>query len=388
MSTLRSSGMFILILLLASASLCRADDALTVRTVRLPDGGVQPQAAVDDKGIVHLIYLKGDAAHSDVMYARSTDGGASFSDAIRVNSQPGSAMAIGTVRGAHLALGKAGQIHVAWFGSQLAEPKAPGKGTPLLYARSTDGGSSFEPQRNLIQSHPGLDGGGSVAADAAGNVYVAWHAPLVKGAGEQSRRVWLTRSSDGGSTFSAEQAISPEGGVCGCCGMRIVAANGSVYALYRSADAKIERDMTLIRLDDKGGSPKADIVGKLKSPICTMSTSAFAANPHAGVFAAWETDKQIFWSSIAGPTAAVSAVAVPGATGGRKHPALAVNSRDQLLVVWTEGTGWQKGGSIAWQIYDAAGNPLRRGAGHADGLPAWGAPAAFAGKDGAFVVVY
>ena len=38
-----------------------------------------------------------------------------------------------------------------------------------------DEDGQFEPQRNLMQETFALDGGGSVAADAEGNVYVAWH---------------------------------------------------------------------------------------------------------------------------------------------------------------------------------------------------------------------
>jgi hypothetical protein len=377
-------------ILLLICPICHAADALSVRSIRVPGGGIQPQVAVDAKGVVHLICLKGDPTRSDILYMRSTDAGRTFSMPIRVNSQPGSALAIGTVRGAHMALGSGGRVHVAWMGSQPAEPKATGKATPMLYTRSTEDGASFEPQRNLIQSHTGLDGGGSITADPLGNVYVTWHAPLVPGEGEQSRRVWLARSADGGATFSTEQPISPEAGACGCCGMRIFATNGSLYVLYRGVDQdkKIERDMTLLRLDAKGGPSRADIVGKMQSPICTMSTSAMAASPRAGVIAAWETNGQIFWSSIDGPAAPVTAIAVPGQAGGRKHPAVAANAAGQVLVVWTEGTGWQKGGSIAWQIYDNKGEPLPGGAGRADRLPAWGTPGAFVGPDGSFVIVY
>jgi hypothetical protein len=42
-----------------------------------------------------------------------------------VNSQPESAIAAGTIRGAQLAIGKAGRVHVAWNGSQNAEPVGP-----------------------------------------------------------------------------------------------------------------------------------------------------------------------------------------------------------------------------------------------------------------------
>ncbi len=92
-----------------------------------------------------------------------------------MNSQPGSAIAIGTIRGGQVAVGRGGRIHVAWNGSNGARPKNPAGGTPMLYTRSEPGGKTFEPQRNLMQRTSALDGGGTIAADRDGNVYVAWH---------------------------------------------------------------------------------------------------------------------------------------------------------------------------------------------------------------------
>src|SRR4051812_32696620 len=178
--------------------------AADVAFSRVPDAGVQPQAVADENGAIHLIYLKGDAAKSDIFYVRSTDGGKGWSAPIRVNSQPGSAIMMGTVRGAHLAMGKDRRVHVAWMGSQSAEPKVAGKGSPMLYARMADDGKSFDAQRNVIAEHVGLDGGGSIAADDGGNVVIAWHAPTSKGGEEPDRRVWVARSTDDGKTFAPE----------------------------------------------------------------------------------------------------------------------------------------------------------------------------------------
>jgi hypothetical protein len=359
-----------------------------VATLRVPGGGVQPQAAVDGKGVVHLIYLSGDASHNDIFYVRSTDG-VMWSQPVRVNSQPGSAIAMGTVRGAHLALGRGGRVHVAWMGSGAAEPKAAGDTTPMLYTRSTEDGSGFEPQRNVVQSKTGLDGGGSVAADGQGHVYVAWHAPETRDGGEQSRRVWLARSDDDGKTFAPEQPASAEGGACGCCGLRLFAAgDGAVYALYRSADQKIRRDMTLLRFDPKLGAAEAEVVGSMQSAVCVMSTSAFAPGPRGVAIGAWETEGQIYWASIDAANKAIKGAAVPGNGRGRKHPAVATNARGETLIAWTEGTGWNRGGTIAWQVFGKDGAPLHDGAGRAEGLPVWGAPAAFTRADGKFVVVY
>src|SRR6266699_4158126 len=126
---------------------------------RVPGGGIQPQVAVDERGTVHLSYFRGDPAHGDVFYVRASDGGAASSPPIQVNHQPGSAIATGSVRGAQIAVGRNGRVHVAWNGSGAALPKAPSGVGPLLYARLNDSGAAFEPERNIIRQAYGIDGG-------------------------------------------------------------------------------------------------------------------------------------------------------------------------------------------------------------------------------------
>src|SRR5262245_31650524 len=117
-------------LLAVGATLSFAADKDThdrIRLYRIPNGGIQPQVALDEKGTLHLVYYTGDAHHGDLFYARSQDGGASFSSALPVN-QGSSAIAAGTIRGAQLALGKDGRVHVAWNGSNNAGPLNPDSG--------------------------------------------------------------------------------------------------------------------------------------------------------------------------------------------------------------------------------------------------------------------
>lgn len=186
-----------------------------VALLRAPDKGIQPQAVVDGKGVVHLIYFRGESGSGDICYVRSDDGGTRFSEPIQVNSQAGSAIATGNIRGAHLAVGKNGRAHVAWMGSRKAGHAAHAHGAPMaapmLYARLNDKGTGFEPQRNIIHAAVGLDGGGSVCADAAGHVYVTWHAPKPGDKGEEKRRVWVARSTDEGKTFAHERPASEAG---------------------------------------------------------------------------------------------------------------------------------------------------------------------------------
>ncbi len=197
-------ALLILGLLAASPSLAGAadPDPPRVEFVPTPDRGVQPQAVVDGSGTIHLVYLRGDPGASDVDYAARRSDETSFGPSIRVNSEPGTALAIGTVRGARIAIGRGGRVHIAWNGTQKAKPANPINGSPMLYARSDESRTRFEPQRNLMTRTAGLDGGGSIAADGSGNVYVTWHGQAKGSAGEGNRRLWVARSTDDGATFA------------------------------------------------------------------------------------------------------------------------------------------------------------------------------------------
>src|SRR5436190_2876222 len=207
-------------LVILFASFTGALAAPKVALVRTPDAGIQPQAAVDARGVVHLIYLKGDPKAEDIFYVRREPGQSAFSKPIQVNTHPHSAMAMGTIRGAQLAVGKNGRVHVVWDGmgegaSQAShadhalnaahahhapDDMAPGK-TPLLYTRLDDAGNAFEPERNVITYAYGLDGGSSVAAGQDGNVYVTWHAAQPGNTnGEAGRGLFVARSTDEGKT--------------------------------------------------------------------------------------------------------------------------------------------------------------------------------------------
>lgn len=378
------------VVLLAYAFRTRPTQAVhaEVDLLRTPDGGIQPQAATDEKGVLHLIYFKGSPEAGNIFYARREPGSGHFSAPIQVNSEPDSAIAIGSVRGAQLAVGKGGRVHVAWLGSSKAVPKGPSGAAPMVYTRLNDQGTAFEPQRNVMQFAVGLDGGGSLAADRFGDVYVAWHAGAGE-SGETHRRVWVARSTDEGRTFSREAPAFPEPtGACGCCGMRAFAdQNGMVYILYRAAAQSIHRDMYLLVSEDRARDFSGSDIAPWELNACPMSTASIGEGG-AGVIASWETAGQVYYAKVDPTTLkAQPAVSAPGDTGKRKHPAVTANSRGETLLVWTEGTGWQQGGSVAWQVFDQMGRPTRE-KGYADGVPVWGMATAFARPDGGFTIVY
>jgi hypothetical protein len=372
---------------LVSVGVCAAE----VSVVRVPKGGIKASAAVDAAGALHLVYFSGDPKAGDAFYVTSRDGGAAFAAPIRVNSQPRSVLGASSARGPHLALGRDGRVHVLWAGSSLAQPRgplnpaqpadSPHNGTPLLYARLD--GAAFTPQRNLMTRTIALDGDSTLTADAVGNVFAVWHAMPLEGKGESDRAVWLAASSDDGGTFAPERNVLPQPtGACACCGLTAHSGNGALSILYRVAPDGLHRGMSLLTSTDRGATFSAQPLDEWKVATCPMSTGAILAAADRHALLAWENDKQIFYARPPD-----SPVAVPGFSGPRKHPALAVNSRGETLIAWTEGIGFGKGGSVAWQQFDAKGQPVGE-PGRADKLPAHGNVAAAALSDGRFVVIY
>jgi hypothetical protein len=374
----------------------------TVVTRRVPNGGIQPEVAVDSAGVLHLLYFAGDPAGGDLFYVHSADLGATFSTPARVNTQPGSAIATGTIRGGQLAIGRGGRIHVAWNGSDGALPRGAVNpdmkkpGAPFLYARSTGDGARFEPQRNLNLHVYSLDGGGSIAADTAGNVYAAWHGNKEGDPrGEDQRKLWLTRSSDDGATFGeAAPAWDTPTGACSCCQTRLLATSSNGLALlYRSATNLTNRDVYLLTSRDSGRSFAGSRVQAWSLNACPM-TSMSLASAGGRMMAAWETAGQVYHGAV-DPSAGkipvvVSAPVAPAAPGdvpGRKHPRVAMAQNGESILVWTERTGWARGGSFTWQVFDSAGRPSGP-IGSGSPIPVWSFAAAIARPAGGFVVIY
>lgn len=350
--------------------------AIAVALLRVPGGGVQPQAAVDQSGLIHLISLEGPPGAADVVYRTSVDQGKTWSHPLRVNSTAGAAIATGTVRGAQLALGKNGRPHIVWMGSQ-ATAMGANRPAPLLYSRLGTNGA-FEAERNLIGRALGLDGGPSVAAAPDGRVWIFWHAPFPGKDGEENRTVWMAASNNDGTSFAPERAILKEPlGACACCGLKAAyEAPGVLRVLFRTAREVVHRDMILLESRNGRGNFTSKQVDSWQIGACVMSTSAISATASA-----WETEKRVV-------VKIGSAAARPVPPGpNQKHPSLAYNRRGDTLAVWTEGTAWNRGGSVAWQLYDSTGKPQAE-IGRADGLPVWGLASAIPLAGGGFAILY
>jgi len=261
---------------------------------------------------------------------------------------------------------------------------------PMLYTRLNDEGTAFEPERDVITKARGLDGGGSAAADGQGTVYVTWHAPKPGNTqGEPGRAVFVAHSRNGGRSFAPERpAVEQASGACGCCGMKAFAdGRGNLFISYRGALETGYRDQLLLVARGGGLDFQIALTHPWKVAACPMSSTSFTRMGES-VLAAWETSGQVYWSGFAPGAQQPTTPAFPPTVGRNpKHPVAVGNSPGEVLLVWTEGTAWAKGGDVAWQRFDAAGRPVG-GKDHVAGLPPWSVATAVATRDDRFVVVY
>ncbi len=197
----------------------------------------------------------------------------------------------------------------------------------------------------------------------------------------------MAKSIDDGRTFAREVAISPpETGVCGCCAMGALAdSRGNLYALYRTARQTVHRDMVLLVSRDNGKTFQSTDLDPWNIGACPMTTVSLTES--AGrVFASWETQGQVYFAPIDENTMKPGKrFSAPGQGANRKHPSIAVNATGDILLAWTEGTGWKKGGSLAYQTFDSSGKALD-GKARAAAVPVWGFGAAVAIKDEFLIV--
>lgn len=329
------TGMFTslwMLTLVVLAGPARADAAGGVEVIQTPNGGIVPDAEVDGRGVIHLVYVSGE----DVCYVKSSDRGKTFSPPIRVNSEPGTAYG-GKYRGPDVAVGKRGRVHVVWY-TNAYQRKLPKDQWGVFYAHLNASGTTFEPARNLNRRP---SDNFSLAADGRGRVAVFWTA----------RGAYVNLSEDGGKTFSDSTAID-RADPCECCATRAYfSPDENLYFFYRDKAENV-RDMHLMVLPDGGKAFSREKVSltSWKINACPMTGASLTGRDGEGLAAGWETQGQVYFARLDEAGRALSPQEVKVSERG-KYPVVLSASDGTALVAWKNGT------TLGWQVYDASGRP-------------------------------
>lgn len=184
-----------------------------------------PALAVGPAEVVYLAWTVGEDPAADIRIAKSQDGGRSFGEPWVVFQSRGHADA------PKIAVDGEGTVHLVYAES----PEGPFQRYEIRYARSTDGAATFEGSRSISDadsrqlesvSFP------SLSLDGEGNPYLVWE--IFPDPSDRPRGLGFTTSRDGGRTFTAPSLVpgtsGPELGFNGSLQgllMRKLAVNGS-----------------------------------------------------------------------------------------------------------------------------------------------------------------
>lgn len=206
-----------------------------------------PDLAIGPDGSINIVWLGENTAppnaaqiaargHShdsstNLYFARSTDGGRSFSSPQQVN--PGKSDVWGfSISKPRIAISEGGVIHILYPGNARNATTGENE-TVALYARATSDRLVFETPRRLnvdaLTDALTKDDGGSFATIVTGpqqQVYAAWIDTRTMTSGETARAA-LTISHDDGKTFSRDFEILPS--------MENIAITKSSYSPTRAA---------------------------------------------------------------------------------------------------------------------------------------------------------
>lgn len=228
-----------------------------------------PDIAVGRDGSINVAWLErtppaGDPpaaapAGTDAWFARSDDGGTTFTAPVRINASPGSVWGFPVSR-PRLQAGPGGTIH-AFYPGYAVDPASGANLVVPTYTRSTDGGRRFEPSVVLGGLPRGIVAGdpangelfGTLVVSGDGGVLAAWIDLRSTPPGAAGARLLGARSSDDGRTFGAAVPLVTAD-VCPCCQPTAVAAGDRVFLGLRLATGDGYRDSAVAVSTDGGRS--------------------------------------------------------------------------------------------------------------------------------------
>ena len=182
------------------------DGGVTFDTdVQIDTGGTakaeKPAIAVEPAGAIHAAWrdFRLDSTNGDIFYVKSD--GLTWGTNVRVDDAANSTVAAPTVADEpDVAVNSNGHIFVVW-----TDFRTSGNDGDIFFAKSVTGGASFSTNKNI-------DGGGitradqpSIIVDSSGNISVMWR-DFRNGDAD----IYFSRSTDGGSTFSAPARVNDD----------------------------------------------------------------------------------------------------------------------------------------------------------------------------------
>lgn len=185
-----------------------------------------PRVAFTDDDHVYVLWeeivFSGGSHGGEIFFARSADGGASFSEPINLSETTAGAGKGRLTRerwdngSLDLALGNDGEVFVAWTEYEGA----------LRFRRSTNGGKNFEEAIQVSGSDQQPARAPSLAIGQTGILYLAWTVGE-----DRAADIRIARSTDNGRSFESERVVQETEGHADVPGL-MVDGEGRIHLVY------------------------------------------------------------------------------------------------------------------------------------------------------------
>jgi hypothetical protein len=211
-----------------------------------------PELVVDGAGNLNVVWSKANYAsgHANVFLSRSSDHGTTFVSRSLSGDR-------GRSYFPQVAVDARGAINVFWLDDMLGG---------IFFSRSVDGGTDFSSPQNVSTAPGGFSATDPyVAVDRRGNLNVVWEDDVTGG-------IALSRSTDGGSTFSAPEDIS----------------NNSSSAFFPQITADASGNINVLWFDESTGIPEIRFargvtIDSLRNDIASLPKSALGTGSYRRV---------------------------------------------------------------------------------------------------------
>ena len=382
------------LLSVAALSFASAQAAPKVTTVKLPYGGIRPQVAIDQKGVVHIVQADSNV-RGDLVYVKHEPGENRFSKPVNILRE-----AKGMAASFNMTVGKDGRVHVFTRPNPRYSKKAMGAEAYdamfkskarffvlryMLHSRLNDDGSAFENEVNIIGNTIGFEGAGAIVADQnSSTVYALWSGQTEPGP-EMGRDMYMAVSSDEGKNWSAPRKLDIDiKGNCRCCPIQATMdALGNLYVIYRNSvrtsPSSWDKDTYLMVSKDTGKTWSKRLVQKWEKCGCPGALYSMSSGAD-GVYMGFSTRGK---SSFAKVEKNLNINAAPNSGKSSTRPMVATNINGDVLFCWVEVQ------DVVWQVYDRDGNAVTKAGGRLNGAAAkWSNAAVVATHSGDFMLYY
>ncbi|UCE37261.1 MAG: hypothetical protein JSW00_17580 [Thermoplasmata archaeon] len=284
-----------------------------------------PSIAIDSTSNIYVTWMDERSGNADIYFAKSTDGGTTFSNNKKINDDAGNAEQFTPSIG----VGESDNIFIAWGDFRDSN-------SDIYFTSSNDGGNSFSPNKkvnddvsNTKQYEP------SIAIDNGGNIYLAWTDQR-----NGNYNIYFANSTDGGNSFSPNKMVNDDGGPSQFQPSIAIDNEGNIYLAWTD-QRNGNYDIYFASSTDGGNSFSPNKMVNDDVSIPRQYEPSMAIGNNGNIYLAWADERNgdsdiYFASSTDGGNSFSPNKKVSDDTVNmiQLHPSIAIDGADNIYIAW------------------------------------------------------